>query len=262
MSYEFISYTVEEGVAKITLNRPDVLNSFNHGMGQEVQAALAESEQSAVVRCVLVTGAGRAFCAGQDLAEAAGPDSADFDLGSAVEQVYNPIVRQITCMGKPVVCAVNGVAAGAGANIALSCDLVMAADNATFIQSFCKIGLVPDSGGTFFLPRLVGVARAKALMLLGNKVDAHEALEMGMIFRVVTADSLPEESTSLARHLATQPTKGLGLIKRALNRSSENDLHTQLDLERDLQAAAGQTHDYMEGVKAFLEKRQPEFRGD
>jgi 2-(1,2-epoxy-1,2-dihydrophenyl)acetyl-CoA isomerase len=262
MSYTFISYDVTEGVATVTLDRPEVLNSFNAAMGQEVQVALAESAQSAAVRCVLLTGAGRAFCAGQDLAEAAGPGADEFDLGDAVARTYNPIVRGITSMEKPVVCAVNGVAAGAGANIALACDLVVAADNATFLQAFCKIGLVPDSGGTFFLPRLVGMARAKALTLLGDNVDANQAFEMGMIYKVVPANSLSDESTKLARYLATQPTKGLGLIKQALHRSVGNDLNVQLEVERELQAAAGNTRDYKEGVQAFLEKRKPEFRGD
>lgn len=262
MKYRFIDYELSEGVATITLNRPDVLNSVNADMGREVQDALTHAAASAEVRCVLLTGKGRGFCAGQDLAEAAGPGAEDFDLGDAVARTYNPIVRQITSMEKPVVCAVNGVAAGAGANIALACDLVIAADTATFVQAFCRIGLVPDSGGTFFLPRLVGLARAKALAMLGDKIAAAQALEMGMIYRVVPADALEDEATNLARQLATQPTRGLGLIKQALHRSLANDLDAQLEVEREAQAAAGRTHDYAEGVRAFLEKRKPNFKGD
>ena len=261
MAYEHILNTVEQGVATITLNRPDVLNSINRAMAAEVRSAFAAASADREVRAVLLTGAGRGFCAGQDLAEAMPKDGPAPDLGDIVARGYNPIVRTIRQLDKPVVCAVNGVAAGAGANLAFSCDFVLAAADASFIQSFSKIGLVPDTGGTFFLPRLVGMARATALMMLADKVSAQDAVAMGLILRVVESGKLLEEATALARSLATRPTRGLGLIKRALNASATNGLDEQLALEAQLQAEAGSTADYQEGVKAFLEKRAPVFIG-
>ena len=261
MAFEHILYEVDQGVAVITLNRPDVLNSFNREMATEVRQAFSTAGATADVRAVLLTGAGRAFCAGQDLAEAMPKEGPAPDLGDIVARGYNPIVRTIRQIDKPVVCAVNGVAAGAGANLAFACDFVLASADASFIQSFSKIGLVPDTGGTFFLPRLIGMARATALMMLGDKVTAADAVAMGMIFRVVDGATLLGEATAFARQLATRPTRGLGLIKRALNSSATNGLDEQLALEAQLQAEAGSTSDYREGVKAFLEKRAPVFTG-
>ena len=262
MAYQFIRYEIEDGVARLTLNRPEVLNSFNKAMAQEVQAALAHAGTDETVRAILLTGAGRAFCAGQDLADVVPQEGEPQpDLGHIVQASYNPIIRAIRHTEKPFICAVNGVAAGAGANVALACDLVLASEKASFIQSFSQIGLVPDSGGTFFLPRLIGLPRAAAMMLLGNKVRAPEALEMGMIYQVCDPETLLDEALALARDLATRPTAGFGLIKRGLNASFANDLDTQLDLEADLQGQAGRTDDYQEGVQAFLEKRKPVFRG-
>src|SRR5688572_5502544 len=261
MAFEHILYEVDQGVAAITLNRPDVLNSFNRAMALEVRTAFAAAGADREVRAVLLTGSGRAFCAGQDLAEAMPKEGPAPDLGDIVARGYNPIVRTIRQLDKPVICAVNGVAAGAGANLAFACDFVIAASDATFIQSFSKIGLVPDTGGTFFLPRLVGMARATALMMLADKVSAQDAVSMGLILRVAEAGKLLEDATTLARQLATRPTRGLGLIKRALNASATNGLDEQLALEAQLQAEAGSTADYREGVKAFLEKRAPVFIG-
>lgn len=261
MAFEHIKYEVDQGVATITLNRPDVLNSFNRAMAVEVRQALTSAASDAEVRAVLLTGSGRAFCAGQDLAEAMPKEGPLPDLGDIVARGYNPIVRTIRQIDKPVVCAVNGVAAGAGANLAFACDFVVAASDASFIQSFSKIGLVPDTGGTFFLPRLVGMARATALMMLADKVAGADAVAMGLIHRVVESATLLEEATALARNLATRPTRGLGLIKRALNASATNGLDEQLAFEAQLQAEAGSTADYREGVKAFLEKRAPVFVG-
>ena len=261
MAFEHILSEVEQGVAVITLNRPDVLNSFNRAMALEVRQALSAASADAEVRSVLLTGAGRAFCAGQDLAEAMPREGPSPDLGDIVARGYNPIVRTLRQLDKPVVCAVNGVAAGAGANLAFACDFVLASSEASFIQSFSKIGLVPDTGGTFFLPRLVGMARATALMMLADKVSAQEAVTIGLIHRVVEGGKLMDEATALARQLATRPTRGLGLIKRALNASATNGLDEQLALEAQLQAEAGSTADYREGVRAFLEKRAPVFVG-
>lgn len=252
---------IENGVARITLNRPDVLNSFNREMASAFQSALHEAGESKVVRAVLVTGAGRAFCAGQDLDEVKPVEGTPSQIGQTVDHNYNPTIRLITTIEKPIVCAVNGVAAGAGANIAFACDFVIASRTASFIQSFSRIGLIPDSGGTFFLPRLVGVARAKALTMLAEKLEAQEAKEIGLIYDVVDEDELTKTAETLAAKLAAMPTRGLGLTKRAMNEAFTNDLSTQLDLERDLQTIAGQTHDYKEGVNAFLEKRKPEYRG-
>ena len=261
MTFEHILYDADQGVATITLNRPDVLNAFNRAMAAEVRQAFSAAGADPGVRAVLMTGAGRAFCAGQDLAEAMPKEGPAPDLGDIVARGYNPIVRTIRQLDKPVVCAVNGVAAGAGANLAFACDFVLASSDASFGQSFSKIGLVPDTGGTFFLPRLVGMARATALMMLADKVTAQEAVTMGLILRVIDAPNLLTEATALARKLAQQPTRGLGLIKRALNASATNGLDEQLALEAQLQAEAGSTADYREGVRAFLEKRPPVFVG-
>jgi 2-(1,2-epoxy-1,2-dihydrophenyl)acetyl-CoA isomerase len=261
MAFEHILYEVDQGVAAITLNRPDVLNSFNGAMALEVRQAFSAASADPTARAVLLTGAGRAFCAGQDLAEAMPKEGPAPDLGDIVARGYNPIVRTIRQLDKPVVCAVNGVAAGAGANLAFACDFVVASSDASFVQSFSKIGLVPDTGGTFFLPRLVGMARATALMMLADKVSAQEAVTIGLIHRVVEAGKLLDEATLLARQLASRPTRGLGLIKRALNASATNGLDEQLALEAQLQAEAGSTADYREGVRAFLDKRPPVFIG-
>lgn len=262
MSFEHILFTIEQGVATLTLNRPEQLNSFNAQMHKEVREALKQVRQNPEVRCLLITGSGRGFCAGQDLGDRnVAPGAAAPDLGESIEKNYNPLIRALRDLPMPVICAVNGVAAGAGANIALACDITLAAKSASFIQAFCKIGLVPDSGGTWTLPRAVGMARAKALALLGDKLSAEQAEQWGMIWRCVDDESLQDEALKLARHLAAQPTYGLALIKRALNASASNSFDEQLDLERDLQRLAGRSEDYREGVAAFMEKRTPEFKG-
>jgi 2-(1,2-epoxy-1,2-dihydrophenyl)acetyl-CoA isomerase len=248
-------------VLAVTLNRPDKLNSFNEAMHLALQAAVDRMERDAAIRAVLLTGAGKGFCAGQDLGDRNVAAGQEIDLGATIERFYNPLIRRLRALEKPVVCAVNGVAAGAGANLALACDIVLAARSARFIQAFCRIGLVPDSGGTYFLPRLAGEARARALALTGEPVSAEQAADWGLIWRAVDDDRLQAEAAALAERLAAGPTRGLGLIKRALNASLANDLDRQLDLERDLQRAAGGTGDYREGVAAFLAKRRPAFRG-
>jgi 2-(1,2-epoxy-1,2-dihydrophenyl)acetyl-CoA isomerase len=253
---------VQDGYAAVTLNRPDRLNSFNTEMHERLREALAEVKRRDDARALLLTGAGRGFCAGQDLSDrvvAAGAEPVD--LGSTIGTYYNPLIRSLRELPKPVVCAVNGVAAGAGANIALACDIVLAARSASFIEAFCKIGLVPDSGGTYFLPRLVGTARAMGLALLGDKLAAQDAERWGLIWKCVDDAQLMDEARALARQLAAGPTKGLGEIKRALLASAGNMLDAQLDLERDLQRELGRSLDYREGVAAFLEKRAPKFRG-
>ena len=261
MEYDFIRATTDQGVATITLCRPDVLNSFNRRMAQELQRALQRVGEDTSVRAVLLTGAGRGFCSGQDLTEATGVDLGAIDLGEIVKGSYAPIVRAIRGLEKPVVAAVNGVAAGAGANLAFACDIVIAAEEASFIQSFSKIGLVPDTSGTFFLPRLVGIARATALMFLAEKVTAKKALEWGMIYDVVPGTVLLDTATALARQLASMPTRGLAFTKKLLNASLSNDLDSQLALEEEMQRQAGRTADYQEGVRAFLEKRKPTYSG-
>lgn len=261
MAYQFITCTLSEGVATIALDRPDVLNSFNRAMASELQLTLGALARDPNVRAILLTGSGRAFCAGQDLTEAVPADAPLPDLGDIVHGSYNPLVRLIRGIEKPVVCAVNGVAAGAGANLALACDILIAAEEASFIQSFSKIGLIPDTGGTFFLPRLVGLHRATAMMMLGEKLTAVRARELGIVHEVVPHSVLQETAFAMARGLAQQATRGLGLTKRALNRSLGADLDSQLEFEEELQREAGTTHDYREGVRAFLEKRKPEFTG-
>ena len=261
MEQRYILSEARDGVLTLTLNRADVLNSFNRPMVAELTEAIGAAASDASIRAVVLTGAGRAFCAGQDLAEAVPPEGETMpDIGDIVEG-YNTLILAIRGLEKPVVAAVNGVAAGAGANIAFACDFVIAAESASFIQAFAKIGLVPDNGGTFFLPRLVGMARATQLAMLAEKLTAAHALEWGMIFRVVPAESLMSNAAEFARMLATQPTRGLGLIKRALNASWENDLASQLAAEAHLQREAGRTADYLEGVRAFQQKRAPQFTG-
>ena len=262
MTYTTIEFVSEDGLARLTLNRPDKLNSFNAVMHEEVRAAMKIVQRDDSIRCLLISGNGRGFCAGQDLSDRnVAPDAEVPDLGESLEQKYNPLIRSIARLEKPVICAVNGVAAGAGANIALACDIVIAAESAKFIQSFCNIGLVPDSGGTWTLPRLVGRARALGMALLGERISARQAEEWGLIWKCVADDELADTAAQMARHLATQPTLGLGLIKRAMLASSDNSLDDQLDLERDLQRLAGRSEDYREGVGAFMDKREPEFKG-
>ena len=247
---------------KIVLNRPDRLNAFNDEMHEALARVLDEAAADVRCRAVLLTGEGRAFCAGQDLNDRlSGEGGAEPDLGDTVERFYNPLVRRLRSLPKPVVCAVNGIAAGAGANIALACDIVLAARSARFVQAFAKVGLIPDSGGTFFLPRLVGEARARALVMTAEPLAAETAAAWGLIWKAVDDAALMSEAEALTDHLATQPTQGLALIKRALAASAANTLDAQLDLERDLQRLAGQTPDYREGVQAFLGKRQPNFTG-
>lgn len=250
------------GVLRITLNRPDKLNAFNDAMHAELRAAIDRAHEDAGVRAVLLTGAGRGFCTGQDLSDR-DPRKMDGppDLGHTIETFYNPLIRRIRDLPKPVICAVNGVAAGAGANLALACDIVLAARSAKFVQAFSRIGLVPDSGGTWSLPRLLGEARAKGLALTGQPLDAATAAEWGLIWQVVEDDALTETAGALAQRFAAGPTRGLGLTKQAIQAASETGLDAHLDLERDLQREAGRTHDYAEGVLAFFEKRDPEFQG-
>jgi 2-(1,2-epoxy-1,2-dihydrophenyl)acetyl-CoA isomerase len=262
MSYEQIRFETADGIARITLNRPDRLNSFTVQMHDELRDALAQLAAGGDARVVLLTGEGRGFCAGQDLSDrAVAPGDAPVDLGASIEQNYRPLVLALRHLPLPVVCAVNGVAAGAGANIALACDVVIAARSASFIQAFCRIGLVPDSGGTFFLPRLVGSARAMGLALCGDKLSAADAAAWGLIWKCVDDAEFPATVDAMLAQLAQAPTSGLAAIKRALHASAGNSLEQQLDLERDLQRALGNGADYREGVTAFLEKRPPRFTG-
>ena len=260
--YKNILVAVQDGFAKITLNRPDKLNSFTSEMHGELRDALKSIARDKDIRALLLTGAGRGFCAGQDLGDRVmGPGDEAPNLGETLEQNYNPLVKTIRNLEKPVICAVNGVAAGAGANLALACDIVIAAKSASFIQAFCKIGLIPDCGGTWTLPRLVGWGRANGLAMLGDKISAEQAAQWGMIWQMVEDDDLVHETEALARHMATQPTKAYALIKRAMNATTHNSIDAQLDLERDLQTLAGRSEDYREGTSAFMEKRPPEFKG-
>lgn len=257
MSY--IQQELSQGVCTLRMNRPEKFNSFVRDMALDLQVKLDEAAADDSVRCIVLTGVGKAFCAGQDLAEATDPNGPE--LSNIVSEHYNPIIQRIRRIEKPVIAAVNGVAAGAGANIALACDIVLATESASFIQAFSKIGLIPDSGGTFFLPRLVGWQRASALMMTGEKVSAADAVEMGMIYKAIPNDQFESSVNEMALQLAQMPTKGLGLTKRALNQSFGNNLSQQLDLEDELQSQAGRTDDYAEGTRAFLEKRKPEFKG-
>jgi len=255
-----ILYTVEEGVAIIKFNRPDVLNSFNREMALAFQDALDDAATNKTIRAVMITGEGRSFSAGQDLEEVTSGEK--IHIKDIVKEHYNPIITRIRNLELPVIAAVNGVAAGAGANIALACDIVLASEKASFIQAFSKIGLIPDSGGTFILPRLIGWGRASALMILGDKVSATDALNMGMIYKVLSPESLMKFSKEMAVKLSNMPTKGIAYTKQALNNSFNSSLEDQLKLEEILQNKAGSTNDYNEGVNAFLEKRKPEFRGE
>jgi len=252
--------SLDAGVLRLTLNRPDTLNAFTVAMTQALAAAFARAEAESAVRCVLVTGAGRGFCAGQDLTER-DMSAKEIDLGGGLDARYNPLIRRMRALEKPIVCAVNGVAAGAGANFALACDLVIAARSAAFIQAFVKIGLVPDCGGSYFLPRLAGTQRAMALAMTGDRLPAEDAERWGVIWKCVDDAALVSEAEKLARQLASGPTRSLGLIKRAIYASAGNSLAAQLDLERDLQREVGKGKDYREGVAAFLEKRKPAFTG-
>ncbi len=245
----------------ITLNRPEKLNATTATMLRALRRAFEEAAADRACRAILLTGAGRGFCAGQDLGAVNMLDAANADLGALVEELYNPLIRLIRTHPLPVVCAVNGIAAGAGANLALACDIVLAARSAAFVQAFARIALIPDAGGTWILPRLVGDARARALALLAEKISAEQAAEWGMIWRVIDDAALMTEAETMAAYLAAQPTATLGLIKRALNASPTNDLDAQLALERDLQREAGRSGDYAEGARAFLEKRPPRFSG-
>jgi len=262
MNFEHIIFSLTDGIASLKLNRPAQLNCFNKRMHEEMREALNSLQGNAEARVLLITGEGRGFCAGQDLGERnTGDANVPLDLGRSLDEYYNPLIRTLRELPMPVICAVNGVAAGAGANVALACDIVLAARSAVFIQAFCKIGLVPDCGGTWLLPRLVGLARAKSLALLGEAVSAEQAEQWGMIYRCVDDAVLQQEARRLAEHFARQATFGLALTKRALNAAFSNDFDQQLDLERDLQRLAGRTEDYREGVRAFAEKRPAEFKG-
>jgi 2-(1,2-epoxy-1,2-dihydrophenyl)acetyl-CoA isomerase len=249
------------GYRSITLNRPQRLNAFSESMHRELRSAIDEAGSDSACRALLLTGAGRAFCAGQDLNERLSQDGEPTVLGNALEAHYNPFVRKLRALPFPVVAAVNGIAAGAGANIALACDIVLAAHSASFVQAFIRIGLVPDCGGTWFLPRLIGPARARGLALTGEPLPAEKAEAWGLIWKAVDDSTLLDEAHRLCRHFASAPAAGLALTKRALDESWDNDLDTQLDLEREFQREASLNPDYAEGVRAFMEKRPPRFGG-
>jgi 2-(1,2-epoxy-1,2-dihydrophenyl)acetyl-CoA isomerase len=262
MAYDNILFDSRDGIARLTLNRPDKLNSFNVAMHEEVREALALVAADRSVRVLVLTGAGRGFCAGQDLSDrSVAPGAAAPDLGESIDKYYGPLVLALRRLPIPVVCAVNGVAAGAGANIPLACDIVLAARSASFVEVFCKLGLIPDTGGTYFLPRLLGSARATALAMLGDKLSAEQAAAWGLIWKCVDDDQLAAETDALARHFAQAPTLGLARTKQALQASGLNSLETQLDLERDFMRELGRSADYREGVAAFTEMRAPRFAG-
>ncbi len=255
-----ILFEKKESIALITLNRPEKFNAFDRAMALLLQSILDDCASDKNIRAIYLTGTGKAFCAGQDLGELVGENPPGFDV--ILSEHYNPIITRIRNIQKPVVCAVNGVAAGAGANIALCCDIVVAATSASFIQAFSKIGLIPDSGGTFTLPRLVGFQKASALMMLGDKISATEAERMGMIFKVFTDENFTEDSFKIAQTLAQMPTKSLAYTKLALNASLNNSLEAQLKKEDELQFLAAHTKDFNEGVQSFIEKRPPLFTGE
>lgn len=261
MSYETILYSVRDAVATITLNRPESLNSLSSQLLSELRAAALQAPQDGA-RALLITGAGRGFCAGADLSEPPPMDaSGKLDLGKALEERYHPALEALFGLDIPVVTAINGIAAGAGASFALAGDIVIAGRSASFKQAFVKIGLLPDASGTWLLPRLVGRARAMGMAMLGESVSAEQALEWGMIWQVVEDDQLQDKAEAMARHLATQPTRALAAIRKAINASADNDLHTQLDIERQSQYELGQSQDFQEGVTAFMQKRQASFSG-
>lgn len=263
MLYETIKYELANGIATLTLNRPEVFNSLNEIMHTELKDSLKNIKNDKSIRVLIITGNGKAFCAGQDLNDRSVNNSDEkLDLGESIERKYNPLIKSIYNLQIPVICKVNGVAAGAGVGIALACDFVIAHEKVSFIQAFCKLGLVPDSGNSFFLPQLVGMARAKELCMLGEKLSAKTALDYGLISRVYNLDEIDEEVNNLAIHFSKAPTYGLSLIKKALNESVDNTLDQQLELEKNLQRAAGHSNDYKEGVAAFLEKRTPVFKGN
>ncbi|WP_069130858.1 enoyl-CoA hydratase [Rhodohalobacter halophilus] len=257
----FIQLSLDQNILTITLNRPEKYNSFTEPMALELQDALKKAELEDI-RCVILKANGKAFCAGQDLPEVVerAKDSS-YELADTVRTTYNPIIRAIRKLEKPVVCTVQGMAAGAGANIAFACDIVVAGKSAQFVQAFSKIGLIPDSGGTWFLPRLVGLARTNAMYLLDEKISAEQAVELGLIYRAVDDEQLENEINTIAQKLSKMPTKGFGIYKRAMNETFSNNLDQQLELEANLQTEAGNTDDYKEGVEAFLEKRKPEYKG-
>ncbi|WP_436515231.1 enoyl-CoA hydratase-related protein [Ekhidna sp. To15] len=255
-----LQITQKDNLGILTFNRPDVFNSFNKELALAVKEALDEYAKDSSIRAIMLTGNGKAFCAGQDLQEAIADNG--LEIEQIVDEHYNPIIRQLRSIEKPIIAAVNGVAAGAGANIALACDVVVATESAAFIQAFSKIGLVPDSGGTFMLPRIIGFGKASALMMLGDKVSAKDAEQMGMIYKVASDDTFMDEAEAVAQKLAIMPTKGLAYTKHLLNQSFVNDLDQQLKLEKEWQFKATETHDYKEGVNAFIEKRKPEFKGE
>ncbi|WP_374581504.1 2-(1,2-epoxy-1,2-dihydrophenyl)acetyl-CoA isomerase PaaG [Pseudoduganella sp.] len=263
MTYENIKFHITEGIATLTLNRPDKLNSFTQAMHLEVREALQQLRADKSVRVLVLTGAGRGFCAGQDLGDrAVAPGGAAVDLGESVEKFYAPLVLALRELPMPVICAVNGVAAGAGANLALACDIVLAAKSASFIEAFCKLGLIPDTGGTWHLPRLIGHARATGLAMLGEKLSAERAEQWGLIWKAVPDEELMNEAMAMAKHFASAPTKGLAFTKRALQASYGNTLADQLKLEGEMMRELGYSHDYREGVDAFINKRAPNFKGE
>lgn len=263
MAYRNIRFELVDGIATLTLNRPEKLNSFTIEMHAEVKDALERVQGDKSVRVLVLTGAGRGFCAGQDLGDrAVAPGSAPVDLGESVEKYYAPLVLSLRSLPMPVICAVNGVAAGAGANLALACDIVIAAKSASFVEVFCKLGLIPDTGGTYFLPRLIGSARATGLAMLGEKLSAERAESWGLIWKCVDDDALASEVDALARHFASAPTLGLARAKQALQASGLNTLEQQLGLEAGYMRELGYSHDYREGVAAFMEKRTPAFKGE
>ncbi|MET3133439.1 2-(1,2-epoxy-1,2-dihydrophenyl)acetyl-CoA isomerase [Oxalobacteraceae bacterium GrIS 1.11] len=262
MNYENILFEITDGIAKLTLNRPDKLNSFTQAMHEEVRDAMAQIQADKSVRVMVLTGAGRGFCAGQDLSDrAVEPGSQGVDLGDSVEKNYAPLVLALRALPMPVICAVNGVAAGAGANLALACDIVLAARSASFVEVFCKLGLIPDTGGTYFLPRLIGSARAMGMAMLGEKLTAEKAESWGLIWKCVADEELAAQTEALARHFSTAPTKGLAFTKQALHASPANTLQQQLTLECGMMSELGNSDDYREGVAAFMAKRAPEFKG-